>query len=504
MDQLVQSLVAPNGRHIELNTGLFINNKFVAGSAPKIVSVNPANGKAIVSVEAASSVEVDRAVEAAQVAFNQPTWRDLPPADRGALLSKLADLIDNDREILATLESWDNGKPYATALEEDIAETTTTLRYYAGWSDKMAGSTFYKAGYTQQKLGYTIKQPIGVCAQIIPWNYPLSMASWKLGPAIACGNTVVLKPAEQTPLSILHLASLVAKAGFPAGVINIINGLGAEAGQALVSHKGINKIAFTGSTVTAKHIMRAAAMNLTNITLETGGKSPLIVFDDADLEQAAKWAHLGIMSNQGQICTATSRLLVQREVYDTFLKEFLKVIEESTVIGDPFEETTTQGPQVSRQQYERILDFVKIGKDQGATLVAGGEHPNTESTKGGFFVAPTVFANVTSDMDIFQQEIFGPFAVVTPFDTEEESLALANNSAYGLGAAVFSRDVERVHRVAERIDAGMVWVNSSQDADVRMPFGGVKQSGIGRELGEAVLAAYTQEKAIHLNLGLRI
>ncbi|KAF4960042.1 hypothetical protein FSARC_10573 [Fusarium sarcochroum] len=504
MSNLLQFLTSPNGLSIPLNTGLFINNEFVSGSAEKIPSINPSNGKIIIPVEAASSADINRAVTAARTAFNNPEWRDLAPADRGVLLSKLADLVEKDREILATLEAWDNGKPYATALEEDIAETAGTLRYYAGWADKITGSSFYKAGFTQQKIGYTIKQPIGVCAQIIPWNYPLSMASWKLGPAIACGNTVVLKPAEQTPLSILHLASLVVKAGFPPGVINITNGRGTEAGQALVSHKEIDKIAFTGSTSTGQQIMRAAAQNMTNVTLETGGKSPLIVYDDADLEQAAKWAQIGIMSNQGQICTATSRLLVHKGVYEAFLKEFLKVIEELTVIGDPFEETTTQGPQVSKQQYERILNFVKIGQDQGARLVTGGTRPDSAGTKEGFFVKPTVFADVTEGMDIFQDEIFGPFAAVTPFDTEEQSIALANNSVYGLGAAIFSSNAERVHRVAERLEAGMVWINSSQDADVRMPFGGVKQSGIGRELGEAALSAYTQEKAIHVNLGLKL
>ncbi|KAL3458325.1 aldehyde dehydrogenase [Aspergillus heterothallicus] len=489
MTDLIRSLLAPNGREIKLNTGLLINNEFVPGSAPRIASINPANGKEIVAIEAASSADIDLAISAARAALNNPDWRDLAPQKRGAMLGRLADLVEGDRETLATLEAWDNGKPYAVALDEDLTETVTTLRYYAGWADKITGLTFNKAGHTQKKLGYTLKQPIGVCAQIIPWNYPLSMASWKLGPAIACGNTVVLKPAEQTPLSSLHLASLIVKAGFPPGVINITNGLGYVAGQALVSHKGVDKIAFTGSTATAQQIMRAAASNLTNITLETGGKSPLLVFDDADIDQAAKWAHLGIMSNQGQICTATSRLLVQRRVSDAFLRKFLDAIEELTVIGDPFNKTTTHGPK---------------GREQGAELLVGGAHPDTDATREGYFINPTVFTNVTQDMDIFQEEIFGPFAVVTLFDTEEEAVALANDSAYGLGAAVFSMNVQRVHRIAERLDAGVVWINSSQDSDVQIPFGGVKQSGIGRELGEAALAAYTQEKAIHVNLGLEI
>lgn len=331
------------------------------------------------------------------------------------------------------------------------------------------------------------------------------MASWKIGPAIACGNTVMLKPAEQTPLSILHLAALVKKAGFPPGVINIVNGLGREAGNALVSHPGIDKLAFTGSTATAQLIMRGAAPNLTNITLETGGKSPLIVFQDADLEQAAKWAHIGIMSNQGQICTATSRLLVHRDVCEKFLELFKQNIAESSIVGDPFTEGTTQGPQVSKNQYEKILGLIETGKSEGAILVTGGKPDTSEGTnKNGFFVSPTVFSDVSSKMKIFQEEIFGPVVTITPFDTLEEAISLANDSVYGLGASVFTQNVETAHVVAERIEAGMVWIYSGQDGDVRILFGGVKKSGIGRELGEAALAAYTQEKAVHINLGLKL
>ena len=331
------------------------------------------------------------------------------------------------------------------------------------------------------------------------------MAAWKLGPAIACGNTVVLKPAEQTPLSILYLAALSVKAGFPPGVINIVNGLGREAGSALILHPGIDKIAFTGSTATGKLVMRGAARNMKPITLETGGKSPLIVFEDADLEQAAKWSHVGIMSNQGQICTATSRILVHRGVYDSFLQLFRKEIENSSVVGDPFAAETTQGPQVSKEQYQKILGMVENAVKQGADLVVGGKPFISELTdKNGFYIQPTVFGGVGPAMDIFQEEVFGPVAAVTPFDTLEEAVQLANNSEYGLGAAVFTSNVTMAHVVAERLESGMVWVNSSQDSDVRVPFGGVKQSGIGRELGPAGLAAYTQEKSIHINLGLRL
>jgi aldehyde dehydrogenase (NAD+) len=330
------------------------------------------------------------------------------------------------------------------------------------------------------------------------------MASWKLGPAICCGNTVVLKPAEQTPLSILHFASLIVKAGFPPGVINIVNGDGREAGSALTSSPHVDKIAFTGSTATGKAVMRAAAGNMTPVTLETGGKSPLIVFADADLEQAAKWAHIGIMGGQGQVCTATSRIIVERSVEKRFLELFRATIESESVLGNPFSETCTQGPQISEEHRAKILQYVEKGRQAGATLFIGGSAPTTESTSGGYFVLPTVFTAVTPEMEIFQEEIFGPVAAITAFNSEEEAVALANNSDYGLGAAVFSLHVERTHRLAERLEAGMVWINSSQDGDVRAPFGGVKRSGVGRELGESALAAYTQEKAVYVNLGLRL
>lgn len=328
------------------------------------------------------------------------------------------------------------------------------------------------------------------------------MAAWKLGPALACGNTVVLKPAEQTPLSILLFATLVVKAGFPPGVVNIINGYGRTAGQALASHLDVDKVAFTGSTATGKHIMKTASVNMKNITLETGGKSPLLVFADADIEQAAKWAHIGIMSNQGQICTATSRILVHESVYDEFVARFREEIKSTSKVGDPFAEDTFQGPQVTKAQYERVLSFVESGQSEGATLATGGKPCPLDGK--GYFIEPTVFINVKDTMKIYREEVFGPFVVVASFKTEDEAVRMANNTTYGLGAAVFSQSLELTHRVAARIEAGMVWINSSNDSDVRVPFGGVKQSGIGRELGEAGLAAYTQTKAIHVNMGQRL
>ncbi|EXJ81451.1 aldehyde dehydrogenase (NAD+) [Capronia epimyces CBS 606.96] len=500
MADLKVNLTAPNGRKITLPTGLFINNEFVkSSSGDKITSINPTDESEICSVEAASADDIDKAVKAARAAFNDPSWRDLPATERGTLLYKFADLIEANKETLATLETWDNGKPYSVALNEDLEEVIGIFRYYAGWADKIYGETIPT---TAKKFAYTLKQPIGVCAQIIPWNYPLSMAAWKLGPALACGNVVVLKPAEQTPLSVLYLASLIPGL-FPPGVVNIVNGYGREAGHALASHLDIDKIAFTGSTITGKQVMKIASVNMKNITLETGGKSPLLIFDDSDLEQAAKWAHVGIMSNQGQVCCATSRVLVQEGVYDKFVELFKQTVKETSKVGDPFAEDTQQGPQVTKAQYERVLSYVDSGKSEGASLVAGGV-PYKEVGGKGYFIEPTIFTNVKDTMKIYREEIFGPFVVITSFKTEEDALRMANDTTYGLGSAVFTTDVERAHRVAGRLEAGMVWINSSNDSDIRVPFGGVKQSGIGRELGEAGLAAYTQTKAIHVNLGLRL
>jgi len=332
------------------------------------------------------------------------------------------------------------------------------------------------------------------------------MATWKLGPALACGNTVVIKAAEQTPLSILILGTLIKEAGFPPGVVNIINGYGKEAGSALVQHPDVDKVAFTGSTRTAQQIMKMAAGTLKNITLETGGKSPLLIFPDADLDQAVKWSHMGIMSNQGQICTATSRLFVHCDIFDNFLTQFQEQIRSTSKIGDQWDESTYQGPQVTRAQYERILSYIERARSDGATILCGGSAHKLDNPKfaNGYFVQPTVITNTTDNMAIYREEVFGPVVVVVPFSDEEEAVRRANDTSYGLGAAVFTKDLERAHRVAGSIEAGMVWVNSSQDCDPRIPFGGVKQSGIGRELGEAGLEAYSQVKAVHVNMGSRL
>lgn len=456
----------------------------------------------ICSVYAASVRDVDTAVKAARKAFRDPSWKRLSGTERAVMMYRLADLVGQNAELLATIEALDNGKPYSVALAENVPEFQNVLRYYAGFADKNFGQVI---DVGPSKMAYTVKEPLGVCGQIIPWNFPLDMAAWKLGPALCCGNTVVLKLAEQTPLSMLYVAQLIREAGFPPGVVNIINGHGHEAGAALVKHDGIDKIAFTGSTVTGREVMKLAAGTLKNITLETGGKSPLLVFEDADLELAATWAHIGIMSNQGQVCTSTSRILVHEAVYDKFVELFNRAVEQLSVVGDPFDPNTFQGPQVTRAQYERVLSYIKSGREEGATLAmggvpVGGPLSQDGATSKGFFVAPTVFTNVKPTMKIYREEIFGPCVAVVVFKTEEEAVAMANDTTYGLGAALFTRNMVRAHRVAREIEAGMVWINSSNDSDFRVPFGGVKQSGIGRELGEAGLAAYSNIKSIHLNM----
>ncbi|KAI6818379.1 retinal dehydrogenase 2 [Hortaea werneckii] len=498
MSDLAVELTAPNGKKYTQPTGLFINNEWVASSKGNMItSINPTDESEIASVHAAEPEDVDKAVEAARAAFKGP-WRDMSPSERGDLMFKLSQLVEENKELLATIETWDNGKPYQVALNEDLAEVSGCLKYYAGYADKVHGQVIDTGS---AKLAYTIREPVGVCGQIIPWNYPLGMAAWKLGPALACGNTIVLKAAEQTPLSILVFANLVKEAGFPPGVLNILNGHGRVAGAAIAQHMGIDKIAFTGSTATGKEIMKSAAVNMKNITLETGGKSPLLVFDDADLDQAVKWSHIGIMSNMGQICTATSRILVQQGVYDKFVEAFKDYVGKTSKIGDPFSDETFQGPQVTKAQYERVLSYIEAGKSDGATLAMGGEAYKNVGNGKGFFVSPTVFTNVKSDMRVFREEVFGPFVVIASFKTEEEALEKANDTTYGLGSAVFTKDIVKAHRIARKIEAGMVWINSSQDSDYRIPFGGVKQSGIGRELGEAGLEAYSNKKAVHVNLG---
>ncbi|KAJ5673938.1 aldehyde dehydrogenase [Penicillium macrosclerotiorum] len=496
MADVFVDLVAPNGVRYTQPKGLFINNTFVPSkSGATIDSINPVDQQRIISVFAAGADDVDIAVKAARAALSDPSWKSLPSSQRGSLMTELANLIDGDKKTLAAIESWDNGKPFKAALNDDLEEVIKIFRYYAGWADKIHGETTVLSG-TGQSLAYTIRQPVGVVGQIIPWNFPLAMAAMKLAPALACGNTIVMKAAEQTPLSILFLATLIQKAGFPPGVVNILNGLGGVTGSSIVTHLDVDMVAFTGSTATGKEVMRLAAGTLKPILLETGGKSPLIVFDDADLEQAAKWACFGAMYNQGQICTATSRVLV----HDKIMPRFMELLKQSIAIikvGDPFHEGTSQGAQNSKLQFDKVLEYIESGKSEGATVATGG----TAVPGQGLYILPTVFIDVKEDMRIWKEEIFGPVLVLKSFRGEEEAVALANNTVYGLGASIFTKDIQRAHRVAGDIAAGTIWINSSNDGDVRVPFGGMKQSGIGRELGGEGLRAYYQTKAVHINVG---
>ncbi|KAF7551819.1 hypothetical protein G7Z17_g4744 [Cylindrodendrum hubeiense] len=489
----------PNGLKYSQPTGLFIGNEFVPATGEKFAVINPATNEEVITLPGASEADVDKAVAAARRAF-EGEWSELAAVDRGSFLYKLSELIDRDRKLLASIDAFDNGKArhtYTDALEGDIDESYNVFKYYAGAADKITGRTIETS---PAKLAYVLQEPLGVCGQIIPWNFPFMMLAWKVAPALACGNTVVLKPAEQTPLSALYFGKLVVEAGLPAGVVNIIPGIGSVSGKALAGHMDVDKIAFTGSTNTGRAIMKSAANNLKNITLECGGKSPSIVFEDADLDQAAKWCHSGIMYNQGQVCTSTSRIYVHEAVYDDFLKRFVEITKENARVGDPFSSETWQGPQVSQAQYDKILSYIEEGKSSGARLLHGGSKHGSK----GLFIEPTVFADTTEDMKIIQEEIFGPVVAISKFSTEAEAIAKANDTSYGLAAALFTEKISKAHKVARKLQAGMVWINSSNDSHFGIPFGGYKSSGIGRELGQYALDAYTQSKAVHVNLGSRL
>ncbi|KAL3486398.1 aldehyde dehydrogenase domain-containing protein [Aspergillus germanicus] len=473
--------------------GLFINNEFVKGAEGKTFEViNPTNEKVITSVHEATEKDVDTAVAAARAAF-EGAWRQVTPSERGRYLNKLADLMERDIDTLAAIESLDNGKAF-TMAKGDTANAIGCLRYYAGWADKIHGQTI---DTNPETLTYTRHEPIGVCGQIIPWNFPLLMWSWKIGPAVAAGNTVVLKTAEQTPLSALYAAKLIKEAGFPAGVVNIISGFGRVAGAAISSHMDVDKVAFTGSTLVGRTILQAAAKsNLKKVTLELGGKSPNIVFDDADIDNAISWSNFGIFFNHGQCCCAGSRILVQEGIYDKFVERF-KERAAKNKLGNPFEQDTFQGPQVSQLQFDRIMEYINHGKQSGATVAVGGDRHGDE----GYFIQPTVFTDVTSDMKIAKEEIFGPVVTVQKFKDEAEAIKIGNSTEYGLAAAVHTKNVNTAIRVSNALKAGTVWINNYNLISYQAPFGGFKQSGLGRELGSYALENYTQVKTVHYRLG---
>jgi aldehyde dehydrogenase (NAD+) len=493
---VIAELSTPLTGKYQQPTGLFINNEWVEGVDKKTFEViNPSTEEVITSVSEATEKDVDIAVKAARDAFNGG-WRKTPPSERARLMNKLADIAEKNADLLAAVESLDNGKSI-TFSKGDIAVVISTIRYYAGWCDKIHGKT---VDVNPDMFHYTRDEPIGVCGQIIPWNFPLMMLSWKIGPALATGNTVVMKTAEQTPLSALVFAQYIKEAGFPPGVFNLISGFGKVAGAAMSAHMDIDKIAFTGSTVVGRTIMKAAAAsNLKKVTLELGGKSPNIVFNDADIEQAINWVNFGVYFNHGQTCCAGTRIYVQEGIYDKFLEAF-KARAAANAVGDPFHEKTFQGPQVSQLQFDRIMGYIKSGKEEGATVLTGGDRHGDK----GYFIQPTIFSDVKPDMKIMREEIFGPVAAIAKFKDEEEVIALGNDSNYGLAAAVHTKDLNTAIRVSNSLSAGTVWVNCYNLLNPQMPFGGFKESGIGRELGEAALANYTQTKSVMINMGVKM
>ncbi|KAH6971482.1 aldehyde dehydrogenase domain-containing protein [Ilyonectria sp. MPI-CAGE-AT-0026] len=493
MASLTVELKTPVTGPYQQPIGLFINGKWVESvDKKKLEVVNPSTEEVIVSVYEGTEKDIDLAVDAARAAFDG-VWKTTTPEQRGILLNKLADLAQQNKELLAAVESLDNGKSINNA-RGDVDGVIGCLRYYAGWADKIEGKTIDIA---PDMFHYTRSEPIGVCGQIIPWNFPLLMFAWKIGPALATGNTVVMKTAEQTPLSGLVFTQFIQQAGFPPGVFNLVTGIGRVAGAALSSHMGVDKIAFTGSTVVGRQIMKAAAAsNLKKVTLELGGKSPNIVFNDANLEETVDWVNFGIYYNHGQICCAGSRIYVQEGIYDKFL-EALKKRAEANNVGDPFQEETFQGPQVSQLQYDRVMSYIDSGRTEGATVVTGGSRLGDK----GYFIQPTIFSDVRPDMKIMQEEIFGPVCSVAKFKDEAEAIRLANDSTYGLAAGVHTQNLNTAIRVSNALQAGTVWINCYNMIHWALPFGGYKESGMGRELGEAALENYTQSKSVAVRLG---
>lgn len=482
------NLSFPTGSKSSFSGGLFINNEFVDALDKKTFAVvNPATGKEIAQVAEASAKDIDVAVKAARKAYQTVWGLNCPGTQRGKYLIRLAELIEEHIDEIAAIESFDNGKAFSIAKGFDIAEVAGCLRYYGGWADKNHGKSIE---VDQSKLHVLRHEPIGVCGQIIPWNFPALMFAWKLGPALATGNTIVLKTAEQTPLSALKMCELIVKAGFPPGVVNVVSGFGPVAGAAIANHMDIDKVAFTGSTLVGRNIMKAAAStNLKKVTLELGGKSPNIVFADADLDQAVGWAAFGIMFNSGQCCCAGSRVYVEESIYEKFMEKMEAKVK-AIQVGDGFEASTFQGPQVSQLQYDRIMAYIDSGKQGGAKVLTGGARHGKE----GYFIEPTVFTDVDPESKIGKEEIFGPVVVVHKFSDAEDLIKKANDSVYGLAAAVFSRDISRALETANKLQAGTVWVNCYNQLNSQVPFGGYKQSGIGRELGEAALYNYTNQK----------
>ncbi|HEY3883831.1 MAG TPA: aldehyde dehydrogenase family protein [Vicinamibacterales bacterium] len=476
---------------------LLINNEWRDAASGKTMEiVNPATEDVIATVAAAGKADVDAAVEAARAAFNGP-WSTMSARERGRLVSKLADRLLEKADEIARLETLHNGKPIFESRQIEIPAAAECLEYYAGWADKVMGETIpVKGNY----LTYTLREPLGIVAAIVPWNFPLLLAAWKVGPALATGNTVILKPAAETPLTAIALGEIAIEAGLPPGVLNVLTAPGAEVGQALVAHPGIDKIAFTGGTATGKAIMRAAADTLKHVTLELGGKSPNIVLPDADIDAALRGATTGIFYGKGEVCAAGSRLLVAKQIKDEFMEK-LAARTKKMVAGDPLDPKTRYGSLASKRQFDNVQRHVDTAKREGATLVAGGARADIGTGKG-YFYQPTVFDRVTPEMTIAREEIFGPVLAAIEFSDLDEAIARANDSQYGLAAAVWTRDVKKAHYVARKLQAGTVWVNTYNVYDTAAPFGGYKASGFGREMSAHALEHYTQMKSVWIDLNM--
>lgn len=471
-------------------TKLFINGDFVDSVSGKMFeTLDPRTGEAITSVAEATKEDVDKAVKAARKAFDHGPWPRLPGTERARILNKYADLVEQHLEELARLETLDNGKPLEACRAGDIPSCVKALRYYAGYADKIHGLTLKMGGEYQ---GYTLHEPIGVVGQIIPWNYPLSMFFYKISPALACGCTVVIKPAEQTPLTALYAAQLGKEAGIPAGVLNVLSGFGETAGAAISSHMEIDKIAFTGSTEVGRRIMEAAAKsNLKPVMLEMGGKSPLIVMDDADVDEAVNLVHRAVYSNMGQICCAGTRIFVQEGIHDEFVKKAVERARKQ-VLGDPFMPGVQQGPQVDKAQFDKILKYIELGKKEQANLLIGGKCWGDK----GFYVEPTIFSDVQDGMKIAQDEIFGPVMSILKFRTVEEVIERGNKTMYGLAAGIVTKNINVANRLSRSLRAGVIWINCYLVTDMDAPFGGYKMSGIGREKCIYGLESYMQVKSV--------
>jgi acyl-CoA reductase-like NAD-dependent aldehyde dehydrogenase len=470
----------------------FINGEWVSSASGKTFeTLNPSTGDVLAVVSEGGPEDIDKAVKAARAAFETGYWSKMPASKRSYLIYKLADLMEENKEELAQLDTLDNGKPIGETMNADVPLAIEHFRYYAGWSTKIVGQTIPVAG---SFFNYTRHEALGVVGQIIPWNFPLLMAAWKLGAALATGCTVVLKPAEQTPLSALYLAKLAQEAGFPEGVLNVVTGAG-ETGAALVDHPNVDKIAFTGSTEVGKLIMRNASNSLKRVTLELGGKSPNIILPDADMSRAVPGALSGIMFNQGQVCCAGSRLYIQKKSFDNVVADLVSHAKKIKQ-GPGLDPDTTMGPLVSQEQHNRVLSYIQKGKDEGAELLSGGSVPFEK----GYFVEPTIFADVDDKMTIAKEEIFGPVVAAMPFDDLDDVIARANDSEYGLAAGLWTENLKTAHYVSNKLRAGTVWVNCYNAFDAASPFGGYKQSGIGREMGSYALNNYTEVKSVWVNL----